>query len=146
MDYALLKLVHVGSAALSIAGFGVRGVLMLIESPWLRSRFARVAPHIVDTVLLASAIALSWLSGQFPFAQGWLTAKLLALVAYIILGGVALKRGRSRATRATAFALALLTVLYIVSVALTRSPAGFFDARTITAAASPRVRNRSMRR
>ena len=120
-------MVHAGSAALSITGFIARGVLMLIESPRLQSRFARVTPHVVDTVLLASAIALSWRSGQYPFAQSWLTAKLLALVAYILLGTIALKRGRSKAIRATAFALALGTVLYIVSVALTRDPIGFLS-------------------
>lgn len=125
MDFFLLKAVHAGSAALSIAGFAVRGILMLRDSPWLRSRFARVAPHVVDTVLLGSAIALSWLSGQYPFAQGWLTAKVLALLAYIALGTLALKPGRSKAVRATAFALALAAVAYIVTVALTRNPLGF---------------------
>ena len=125
MDFVLLKWIHTGSAALSIAGFTMRGVLMLRDSPWLQSRFARVAPHVVDTVLLGSAIALAWLSAQYPFAQSWLTAKLLALVAYITLGTVALKRGRSKAVRAAAFALALAAAAYIVTVALTRTPLGF---------------------
>jgi uncharacterized membrane protein SirB2 len=102
----------------------VRGLLMLRGSPLLAARFTRVAPHIVDTVLLASALALAWQSGQYPFAQGWLTAKLVALVAYVVLGSLALKRGRSLRTRATFFMLALATVLYIVSVAVTRSPLG----------------------
>jgi len=125
MDYLLLKQVHIASALLSIGGFAIRGMLMLRDSTLLQSRFARVAPHIVDTVLLASAIALAWLSGQYPFAQGWLTAKLLALIAYVALGTVALKRGRSKLTRGVAFALALGTVLYIVSVAVSRNPQGF---------------------
>jgi uncharacterized membrane protein SirB2 len=119
--------VHVACAYLSIAGFALRGALMLGGSPLLQARFARVAPHVVDTLLLLSALAVAWLSGQYPFAQGWLTAKLLALIAYIALGTVALKRGRSKALRATAFVLALATVLYIVSVALTRSAYGFLS-------------------
>ena len=125
MDYALLKAVHVGSAALSIAGFAARGVLMLRDSPLLQSKVARVLPHVVDTVLLGSAIALAWMSGQAPFAQGWLTAKVLALLAYIALGTIALKRGRTRTVRGCAFALALATVFYLVSVAMTRRPEGF---------------------
>jgi uncharacterized membrane protein SirB2 len=127
MEYLLLRQVHVACAFLSIAGFALRGVLMLRGSTLLQSRIARVAPHVVDTLLLASALALAWLSGQYPFAQAWLTAKLLALIAYILLGTVALKRGRSKAVRAAAFALALGTVLYIVSVALTRDPYGFLS-------------------
>ncbi len=126
MEYATTRVIHVGCAVLSIAGFAVRGMLMLLESPLLQSRIARIAPHVVDTVLLGSAIALAWMSGQYPFAQGWLTAKVLALVAYVGLGTVALKRGRGKAARATAFVLALGTVLYIVSVALARDPLGPF--------------------
>jgi len=125
VQYLALKWVHVACAILSISGFSLRGILMLFESPLLATRFARVAPHVVDTVLLASALWLSALIGQYPFAEGWLTAKLLALIAYIALGSVALKRGRSKAVRAAAFALALGTALYIVSVALTRNPLGF---------------------
>lgn len=126
MDYLLLKQVHVACVVLSIAGFAARGVLMLRESHLLRARFVRMAPHAVDTALLASAIALAWMSGQYPFAQSWLTAKVLALAAYIGLGTIALKPGRSPALRRAAFVLALAAVLYIVSVALTRDPWGYF--------------------
>ena len=125
MFYLTLKAVHVACAILSISGFALRGILMLADSPLLAARFARVAPHVVDTVLLASALWLSALIGQYPFAQGWLTAKVLALIAYIVLGTVALKRARGKAARAVAFALALCAAAYIVSVALTRDPLGF---------------------
>lgn len=125
MLYQALKAVHVACAILSIAGFALRGLMMLAGSPLLAARFARVAPHVVDSVLLASALALAWLSAQYPFAQGWLTAKVLALIAYIALGTVALKPGRSPSARRTAFVLALATALYIVSVALTRDPWGY---------------------
>jgi uncharacterized membrane protein SirB2 len=122
MDYAILKTVHVACALLSIAGFCARGVLMLRDSPLLAGRFARTAPHVIDTILLASALALAWLTDQYPFARPWLTAKVLALLVYIVLGSVALRRGRTKCARTIAFALALCTVLYIVAVALTRRP------------------------
>jgi len=125
MSYLLLKQLHVACAFISIVGFALRGALMLRDSPLLRSAFARIAPHIVDTALLASAIGLAWMSGQYPFAQGWLTAKLLALLVYIGLGTVALKRGRSKRMRACTFVLALVTACYIISVALTRDPLWF---------------------
>jgi uncharacterized membrane protein SirB2 len=125
VDYLLLRQVHITCAILSIAGFTVRGVLMLRDSPLLQSRMARIAPHVVDTVLLGSAVALAWQSGQYPFAQNWLTAKVLALLAYIVLGTVALKRGRTKGVRAIAFAAALAAVFYIVAVALTRNPLPF---------------------
>jgi uncharacterized membrane protein SirB2 len=126
--YLFFKHFHVACVAVSLAGFVVRGALMLADSPLLGTRFVRVAPHVVDTALLASAAWLAWFLGQYPFVHGWLTAKVLGLVAYILLGTVALKRGRSKAIRAVAFAAALASAGYVVSVALTRDPAGFFRA------------------
>ena len=118
--YLLAKYLHVGAVVLSLAGFAARGALMLAGSPLLGTRFVRVAPHVVDTVLLASAAWLAWQLGQYPFVHGWLTAKLLALLAYIALGTLALRRGRTKALRVTAFAGASLAAAYIVVVALTR--------------------------
>jgi uncharacterized membrane protein SirB2 len=122
MDYSTLKHFHMGCAALSGSFFFVRGMWMLGESPRLHQRWVRVAPHVVDTLLLASAIALAVWSGQYPGAQGWLSAKVLALVGYIVLGAVALKRGRTKAVRGCAFAGALAMFAYIVAVAVTRHP------------------------
>jgi len=118
--YFAIRTLHVACAVLSIAGFAARGVLMLLDSPVLRARLVRVAPHVVDTVLLASAVWLAWFLGQVPFAHGWITAKVLALLAYIVLGSIALRRGRTKAVRVAAFGAALATVGYIVAVALTR--------------------------
>jgi uncharacterized membrane protein SirB2 len=120
--YVYVRTLHIACAVVSISGFFVRGMLMLNDSPWLRRRFARVAPHIVDTLLLASAVWLAWFLGQIPFVHGWITAKIAALLAYIVLGMVALKRGRTKGIRAGAFAAALASAGYIVWVALTRDP------------------------
>lgn len=122
--YLLLKGLHVGAVIASLAGFAARGVMMLAGSPLLEHRFVRIAPHVVDSVLLASALALSWGLAQVPFVAPWVTAKVLALVVYIVLGAIALRRGRTRRRRALAFAGALAAAAYIVSVALTRDPRG----------------------
>ena len=87
----------------------------------LARRWVRVLPHVVDTVLLASAIALAVMIRQYPLAHDWLTAKVFGLIAYIVLGTIALKRGRTRAVRITAFWSALLVFAYIVAVAITKS-------------------------
>ena len=120
--YVLAKDIHLACVVLSLGGFAARGVLMLAGSPLLQARFVRIAPHVVDTLLLASAAWLAWALQQYPFVHGWLTAKLVGLIAYILLGTIALRRGRTRAVRATAFAGALLAAAYIVAVALTRQP------------------------
>lgn len=122
--YALLKAVHVGCAAISLSGFLLRFALMLRESRWLATRLARTLPHVVDTVLLASALAMAWRIGAVP---GWLAAKIVALLAYIVLGSIALKRGRTKVARSLAGCVALLTFAYIVSVALSKSALGPFS-------------------
>jgi uncharacterized membrane protein SirB2 len=118
----ILKAVHVGSALLSITGFVLRGVWMLQGSSLLKARATRIAPHVVDTVLLVSALALALRSAQYPLAHAWLSAKVLALLAYIVLGSIALKYGKTRRVRVLSFVLALAVFAYIVLVAMTRSP------------------------
>lgn len=122
MDYLTLKHFHMGCAAASGALFLLRGGWMLRASPALQQRWVKIAPHLVDTALLASAIALAVWSGQSPGRQPWLAAKLCALVAYIVLGTIALKRGKTLAVRASALVAALLVFAYIVAVAVTRQP------------------------
>jgi uncharacterized membrane protein SirB2 len=120
MDYLAIKHLHMGCAGLSIVLFLLRGTWMLQGSSMLQRRWVKIAPHLVDTVLLGSAITLAVISHQYPFAQPWLGAKVVALVLSIILGTIALKRGRTLRTRAIAFAAAIGTFAYIVMVALTR--------------------------
>ncbi len=120
MDYLAIKHLHMGCAGVSVALFLLRGVWMLRGSAMLQQRWVKIVPHLVDSVLLGSAITLAILSHQYPFAQPWLGAKVVALVLYIVLGTVALKRGRTPRTRALAFGAALATFAYIVLVAVTR--------------------------
>ncbi len=120
MDYFAIRYLHIACAALSGSLFLVRGIWMLRDSAMLKRRWVRITPHIVDSVLLVSALIMVFLSGQYPFVQGWLTAKVLALLAYIVLGTIALKRGRNKTVRVCAFIAAIAVFAYIVSVALSK--------------------------
>lgn len=120
MDYFLIKHLHVTAVALSLSGFVLRGIWMLRSSPLLQARLTKVLPHLVDTVLLLSAIWLAVAIQQYPLVDGWLTAKVLGLIAYILLGTVALKRGPTLAIRLAAWIGALLVFGYIVLVAMTK--------------------------
>jgi uncharacterized membrane protein SirB2 len=121
-----LKTIHVTFAALSFSGFFIRGIWMLRDSPLLKQRWVRIAPQVVDTVLLASAIALAVQWRLSPLDQPWLMAKIIALVVYIGVGLVALRLGRTKTVRAAAWVLGMLIFAYIVSVAVTRSALGWF--------------------
>lgn len=125
MDYGLVKSVHLATIAVTLALFVLRGVWMITESPRLHARWTRVVPHVNDTLLLASGIGLAFVIGQYPFVHGWLTAKLLALLAYIALGTIALKRGRTRSQRIAAWLAALAVFGYMLAVARAHHPFPF---------------------
>ena len=124
--YFIVRDIHIGSVILSFALFLIRAGLMFADVSWRKHGLLRIGPHVVDTVLLSSALVLSFVSRQYPFVQPWLTAKVLALIVYIVLGSLALKRAPTLRMRAVFFVLAALVFLFIVSVARTRNPAGFF--------------------
>ena len=121
MNYLTIRAVHIACAGISIGLFAARGAMQLGGIDWRRWRWLRIAPHLNDTLLLTAAIALAVMSAQYPLAQPWLTAKVVALCAYVALGSVALRRAVSARVRRIAFAGALASVGYIVGVALTRS-------------------------
>lgn len=125
LTFAVWKTLHIACATLSISGFLLRGYWMLVDSPWLRHRLTRVLPHINDTLLLLAAIVLAIEIQQYPLMNAWLTAKLIALVLYVVLGSIALKPGRSRGVRATALFAAVAVFAYIVAVALAHDPLPF---------------------
>lgn len=116
-----LKHFHITCAVLSFCGFALRGWWRLRAPQRLRQRWVRTVPHVVDSGLLFSGIAMLWLYRWWPLEHAWLTAKLIALLLYIFLGALALRQGR-----AWQVAAALAVFLYIVSVALTRTPLAWF--------------------
>ncbi len=128
MEYLLLKAVHQGAVALSITGFLARGLAGLLGAGWVRSRPARTLPHIVDTVLLLSALAMAWMLRMTPGNAPWLAAKIVGLLVYIALGVVALRPGLPLPARASALVAALAVFAWIVSVALFKRPLGFLAA------------------
>lgn len=122
----IVKTIHLTCVALSFAGFFIRGIWMMRDSVNLKRRWVKIAPHIIDTLLLASAIMLAVQMRISPLEHSWLMAKIIALLIYIGIGTVALKEGRSKPVRVTAWLFGLATFMYIVSVALTRSTLGWF--------------------
>lgn len=120
--YITVKHLHMACAAASGSLFILRGIWMMYRPALLRLRWVRIAPHLIDTTLLACALVLVISSRQYPFAVNWLTAKLLALILYIGLGTIALKRGSTMTVRAAAYAGAVAVFFYIGAVAFTKNP------------------------
>ena len=125
MAYLVLKSLHLATIALTLALFVLRGTWMMVESPRLQARWVRIVPHVNDTLLLASGISLAVLLQQYPLVHGWLTAKFFALIAYIVLGTIALKRGKTKTRRIAAWFAALLVFGYMAAVARAHDPFPF---------------------
>jgi uncharacterized membrane protein SirB2 len=125
MSYLFLKNIHTLLALLTISGFVLRGYWMMTDSGRLQQRTTRIAPHILDTVFLASGIAMLVLLSLNPLSQSWLLAKFAGLIAYILLGSVAIRRGPTQQVRVLAFVGALSVFAYVVGVALSKSPASW---------------------
>ncbi len=124
--YMLLKHLHMTMAALSFAGFFIRGIWMWRQSPLLHKKLVKILPHIVDTLLLVSAFALAGLLRYSPGDHPWLMTKIVLLVVYVILGMIALKN-TNPTLRKCSWLAALVVFIYIVSVAVTKNPLGFFS-------------------
>jgi len=122
MVWTLVKQLHVALALLTAASFAVRGYWMLARSPHLQAPAARWLPHVVDSLLFLTGIAMAVALSVSPLTQPWFAAKLVAIVVYILLGLIALKRGRTYRHRAIAFTLSLAVLAYVFAVALSRDP------------------------
>jgi len=120
--YPWIKLIHVSMVTITTCFFIIRFFWMIKYPGLLQRAWVKRFPPIIDTILLASGITMAVLSHQYPFQQPWLTAKVVALVAYIILGMVALKLGSTMCVRIVAGIFALASVGYIISSALSRNP------------------------
>ena len=116
--YIPILVTHVSCAFMSLSFFVLRGLWMISDNALLQRPLVRILPHFVDTILLASAVCLTLILNQYPIINDWLTAKLFALILYIILGTIALKRGRTRFIRIAAFGASLCVFVLIVVVAL----------------------------
>ncbi|MBB5213457.1 SirB2 family protein [Parapusillimonas granuli] len=118
MDYLLIKHVHMTAAGLSIVFFLVRAFWSIQGSALLQNRLVKTLPHVIDTVLLLAGVTLAAMIGP---EQPWILVKIIALLAYIGVGTIAIKRGKTRTARATAALVAVAIFAYIVGVAMTKS-------------------------
>ena len=116
----MLKGFHVTLAYLTAVGFVLRGLWSVLDSPLRKERWVRVVPHVVDTLLLVLGVTLALNIGA-SLADPWLAAKMLALLAYIGLGVLAM-RAPTRPLKVTGFVAALLALAYLFAVAYSRSP------------------------
>lgn len=125
IDYYLpVKQAHIGLVTASGLLFALRGAAVQTGQPWAMQRPWRLLSYAIDSGLLAAALLLWAMLRIDPLAQAWLGTKLLLLGVYIVLGSLALKRGRTPAGRRVAYVAALATYGFMATVALAHHPLG----------------------
>lgn len=124
--FLTLKHIHMAFVALSLLTFLVRGLWLFTSSGMLGKPWVKVLPHVVNTVLLASGIALAVYLRMSPGDQAWLMAKIIGLIVYIGLG-VAAFRVPNPVTSKLLWTGALIAFAFIASVAVTKNPLGFLS-------------------
>jgi uncharacterized membrane protein SirB2 len=119
--YMAYKHFHLLMVVLSVSFLLVRYAMSLKPAAMLQTKFFKIAPHVIDTLLLVSAVLLMMTLQQYPFVHAWLTEKFLAVLAYIGLGVMAFK-GRTAAIRWICFLGALGWLGLVLRVAMTKQP------------------------
>ncbi|MEN0035951.1 MAG: SirB2 family protein [Cellvibrio sp.] len=123
--YLALKHIHLTFVFLSLLAFFVRGLWLFMNSSMLTKKWVKILPHIISTILLVSGIVLAVHLGMSPGSQPWLMAKIIGLIVYIGLGVAAFKVPNPTA-RKLLWVIALIVFAYMVSVAMSKNPMGFF--------------------
>lgn len=122
--YPQIKGVHVAAVLVSGGVFLLRGLAVQAGAQWAMAAPLRYASYAVDAVLLTAALTLVSMLPAAVYANGWLAVKLSLLVVYVILGTLALKRGRTRPVRLAAFVAALVVYGSMLSIARVHHPLG----------------------
>ena len=114
----MLKSIHMLFILLSVGGFITRIMLVQFKPTWLQPKIAKIAPHVIDTILLLSGVGLvfqgNWMAGEY----GWIISKLIMLIAYIGFGVMAMRSTGIK--RLGAFVLALACFGYILTIAISK--------------------------
>ncbi len=127
--YPQIKLVHLTAVLLSGGVFALRGMTVLSgRQAWAMAAPVRYLSYVIDTVLLTAALMLVSMLPSALFANGWLAAKLVLLVLYIVLGSFALKRASRPRAKAILFVLAIATYAAMISIARAHHPWGGLHA------------------
>ena len=123
-SYIALKHLHMTAVALRGLFFLIRGGWLLQNSPQLQAKWVKISPHVIDTILLLSAIGLLVVGHQFP---AWVHVKITLLIVYIGLGVMAFRKAKTTHQKVGFLVSAMMVYMFIISVAIAKSPLGFFS-------------------
>ncbi|GMM70386.1 SirB2 family protein [Alteromonas gracilis] len=120
--YMMAKHLHLTAVGLSILFFIFRFVWSQLDANALSKKWVKILPHIIDTVLLGSAVWLCIILSQYPFVNAWLTFKVIGVILYIVFGLFALKKAKTTSSKWAFFIAAIGVLMATAMVAVTKQP------------------------
>lgn len=117
--YEAFKHSHVLFVAISVALFLLRFIWKQMGAGILQQRWVKIVPHVNDTLLLASAIAMLIMTHRAPISDPWVTEKVLGVIGYIAFGVVAFK-STSKAKSWLGFIVAVGFLAALLHVAVSK--------------------------
>ncbi len=120
--YMMAKHLHLTAVGLSILFFIFRFVWSQLDADALSKKWVKILPHIIDTVLLGSAVWLCIILSQYPFVNAWLTFKVIGVILYIVFGLFALKKAKTTLSKWAFFIAAIGVLMATAMVAVTKQP------------------------
>ena len=120
--YMMVKHLHLTAVALSLILFTLRFFWTIRGSEIMQQKWVKIVPHVIDTILLASALVLCVIISQYPFVNAWLTEKVIGVVLYIVMGFWTLKFARTTALKVFGFVGALAWIVFVAKVAVFKQP------------------------
>ncbi|ANF61300.1 invasion protein expression up-regulator SirB [[Haemophilus] ducreyi] len=117
--FSQLLLTHLGFAYLSLTLLLSRGVLAAKKVNWRQYKILKIAPHIIDSLLLSTGIIILYvlLSNEiYAFNQlQWLLPKMTFMVLYIIFSAKTFKKSHPFSFKY--FVLAVISFMLMMIVA-----------------------------
>jgi len=120
--YMMAKHLHLTAVGLSILFFIFRFIWIQLDANALSKKWVKILPHIIDTVLLGSAVWLCIILSQYPFVNAWLTFKVIGVILYIVFGLFALKKAKTTLSKWAFFIAAIGVLMATAMVAVTKQP------------------------
>jgi len=111
MDPTVLAKAHSGIAILIFVFYFIRGGLMLASSAKLRSIILTAISHTLVLILILLGLYTAHLKG-IAFTSGFVLTKLSCLILFVLLGGMSLKQGLSKAVAIMLWLLGLAAIAY----------------------------------
>jgi len=116
--YVLLKFGHVSCVVISGSLFIYRFTRLNRQPDRPLPKVLKILPHINDTVLLACAVGMLFVAHINPITTPWLSAKILALIAYIVIGAICMRSQPGSRQQTLSFVAAISVFAYILLVGL----------------------------